>query len=73
MHPTQKPTALIEYLVKTYSKENDIILDFCMGAATTGEACINLNRNFTGIEKDINCYEVAKQRLSKAKGEENAG
>lgn len=73
LHPTQKPTALIEYLVKTYSKENDIILDFCMGSATTGEVCINLNRNFTGIEKDINCYEVAKQRLSKAKGEENAG
>lgn len=64
MHPTQKPLALIEYLVKTYSRENDIILDFCMGSGTTGKACENLNRSFVGIENDISFFELARQRLN---------
>lgn len=64
LHPTQKPLALIEYLVKTYSSENDIILDFCMGSGTTGKACENLNRSFVGIENDISFFELARQRLN---------
>ena len=52
LHPTQKPIALLEYLIKTYTKENEIVLDFTMGSGTTGVACKNLNRNFIGIELD---------------------
>ena len=63
MHPTQKPLALIEYLVKTYSSENDIILDFCMGSGTTGVACRNLNRKFIGIEMDDHYFEIGKNRI----------
>jgi site-specific DNA-methyltransferase (adenine-specific) len=62
-HPTQKPVALLEYLVKTYTQENDTILDFTMGSGTTGIACKNLNRNFIGIEKDDKYFEIAKQRI----------
>lgn len=62
-HPTQKPIALMEYLVKTYSNENDIVLDFTMGSGSTGVACKNLNRQFIGIEKEKNYYEVAKERI----------
>jgi site-specific DNA-methyltransferase (adenine-specific) len=64
LHPTQKPVALMEYLVKTYSNEGDTILDFAMGSGTTGVACQNLNRNFIGIEKDAEYFEIAKQRLN---------
>ena len=63
LHPTQKPLALIEELVKTYSNENDTILDNCMGSGTTGVACKNLNRNFIGIEKDNKYFEIAKERI----------
>ena len=62
-HPTQKPVALIEYLIKTYTKEGDLVLDNTMGSGTTGVACINTNRNFIGIELDKDYYEQAKQRL----------
>jgi len=62
-HPTQKPVALLEYLVKTYTNENDIVLDFTMGSGTTGIACVNLNRRFIGIEKDLKYYEIAKKRI----------
>lgn len=63
LHPTQKPLELLEWLVKTYSNENDIILDNCMGSGTTGVACKNLNRNFIGIEKDNQYFEIAKKRI----------
>ncbi|MEE1252094.1 MAG: DNA methyltransferase, partial [Bacteroidales bacterium] len=64
IHPTQKPISLMEYLVKTYTNENDIVLDFTMGSGTTGIACKNLNRNFIGIELDSQYFETAKQRIS---------
>lgn len=63
LHPTQKPLALIEELVKTYSNENDLILDNCMGSGTTGVACKNLNRNFIGIEKEKKYFDIAKERI----------
>jgi len=63
IHPTQKPVALYEYLIKTYTNEGDTILDFCMGSGTTGQACINTGRNFIGIEKDEKYYNIAKERL----------
>ena len=63
LHPTQKPLDLIEYLIKTYTNENDIILDNCMGSGTTGVACLNLNRDFIGIEKDEKYFNIAKERL----------
>jgi site-specific DNA-methyltransferase (adenine-specific) len=53
----------MEYLVKTYTQENDTVLDFTMGSGTTGVACKNLNRNFIGIEKDDKYFEIAKQRI----------
>lgn len=65
VHPTQKPLNLIEYLVKTYTSEGDTVLDFTMGSGTTGVACINLNRNFIGIEKDKNYFNVAVERINK--------
>jgi len=63
-HPTQKPVALFEYLVKTYSNENMTIFDPCMGSGTTGVACKNLNRNFIGIEKDEQYFKIAEQRIN---------
>jgi site-specific DNA-methyltransferase (adenine-specific) len=63
LHPTQKPVALMEYLIKTYTNEGDTVLDNCMGSGTTGVACKNLNRNFIGIEKDENYFEIAKRRI----------
>jgi site-specific DNA-methyltransferase (adenine-specific) len=63
LHPTQKPLALLEELVKTYSNENDTVLDNCMGSGTTGVACKNLNRNFIGIEKDKKYFDIAKERI----------
>ena len=62
-HPTQKPVALLEYLIKTYTNENDTVLDFTMGSGSTGVACKNLNRNFIGIEKDEKYFDIAKQRI----------
>lgn len=62
-HPTQKPVALIEYLIKTYTNENETVLDFTMGSGTTGVACKNLNRNFIGIEMDDKYFELAKNRI----------
>jgi site-specific DNA-methyltransferase (adenine-specific) len=65
MHPTQKPVALMEYLIKTYTNENETVLDFTMGSGTTGVACKNLNRNFIGIELDQDYFEIAKKRICK--------
>ena len=62
-HPTQKPVALLEYLVKTYSNEGDTILDNCMGSGTTAIACVNTGRNFIGFEKEREYYDVACRRL----------
>ena len=63
-HPTQKPLELMEYLVKTFSNEGDIVLDFTMGSGSTGVACKKLNRSFIGIEKDILYYDIAKKRIN---------
>lgn len=63
VHPTQKPIALVEYLIKTYSNECDLILDSCMGSGTTGVGCKNLNRDFIGIELDEKYYNIAKNRI----------
>ena len=66
LHPTQKPVALLEYLVKTYTNEGDIVLDNCMGSGSTGIACINTGRKFFGIELNDKYYEIAKQRIDNA-------
>ena len=66
VHPTQKPVALMEYLIKTYTLEGETILDFTMGSGTTGVACKNLNRNFIGIEKDEKYFEIARARIEAA-------
>ena len=64
IHPTQKPVALLEYLIKTYTQENDTVLDFTMGSGTTGVACKNLNRNFIGIELDSKYFAIAESRIN---------
>ena len=63
LHPTQKPVALLEYLIKTYTKENEVILDNCMGSGSTGIACVNTNRKFIVIDLDVNYYNISKQRI----------
>ena len=63
LHPTQKPVALIEYLIKTYTNENETVLDFTFGSGTTGVACKNLNRKFIGIELDDHYFEIGKNRI----------
>ena len=64
LHPTQKPVALMEYLIKTYTNEGDTVLDFTMGSGTTGVACKNLNRNFIGIELDKKYFDIAEKRIN---------
>lgn len=64
LHPTQKPVALLEYLIKTYSNESETVLDFTFGSGSTGVACLNTNRKFLGIEMDAKYYEVACDRLN---------
>lgn len=64
-HPTQKPVALCEYLIKTYTNENETVLDFTMGSFTTAIACLNTKRSFIGIEKDEHYFQVGKERLEK--------
>lgn len=63
-HPTQKPIALMEYLIKTYTNEGETVLDNCMGSGTTGVACKKTGRHFIGIEKDENYYNIAVRRVS---------
>lgn len=65
-HPTQKPVALMEYLIKTYTNEGETVLDFAMGSGTTGVACKNLNRNFIGIELDKAYFDLASERIYKS-------
>jgi DNA modification methylase len=67
IHPTQKPVSLLEYLIKTYTLENQTVLDNCMGSGSTGVACINTNRNFIGMEKNKTFFEIAKKRIEQAK------
>jgi len=67
MHPTQKPVLLMEYLIKTYTNENDLIMDNCMGSGTTGIACKKINRHFIGIELDLVYFQTAKDRISNLK------
>jgi len=71
VHPTQKPVALMEYLIKTYTNEGETVLDFTMGSGTTGVACMNLNREFVGIELDPGYFEIAKGRIESAIGGAN--
>ena len=66
VHPTQKPVALLEYLIKTYTNEGETVLDNCMGSGSTGVACVNTNRNFIGIELDDNYFNIAQKRINQA-------
>ena len=63
IHPTQKPVALLEYLIKTYTLEGETVLDNCMGSGSTGVACVNTGRNFIGIEKDDKYFDIAEKRI----------
>lgn len=74
LHPTQKPIALLEYLIKTYTNEGETVLDFTMGSGSTGVACVNTNRKFIGIELDENYFNIAKSRIeNQLKGTECVG
>lgn len=66
IHPTQKPVALMEYMIRTYTKEGDTVLDNCMGSGSTGVSCANTGRNFIGIEKDPKYFQIAKERIEAA-------
>ena len=66
LHPTQKPVELLEYLIKTYTNEGEIVLDFTMGSGSTGVACVNTGRKFIGIELDDKYFEISKSRLNEA-------
>lgn len=70
-HPTQKPVPLLEYLVKTYTNPGDTVLDNCMGSGSTGVACIRTGRRFIGIEKDLQFFQVAQNRLEEESGKDN--
>ena len=63
IHPTQKPVALMDYLIKTYSNENEVVLDNCMGSGTTGVSAVKCNRKFIGIEKDKHYFDLASDRI----------
>ena len=65
-HPTQKPVALMEYLIRTYTNPNELVLDNTMGSGTTGVACMNTGRRFIGIERDEKYFEIAKTRITDA-------
>ena len=69
LHPTQKPVALLEYLIKTYTQTNETVLDFTMGSGSTGVAAVNTNRDFIGIELDKNYYDIATKRIEQAQKE----
>ena len=68
LHPTQKPVALMEYLIRTYTNEGEAVLDFTMGSGTTGVACANTSRRFIGIERDDTYFQIAKRRIEDAYG-----
>lgn len=73
LHPTQKPVALLEHLIKTYTNENETVLDNCMGSGSTGVACINTNRNFIGMELDEEYFNIAKKRIEETIKEKGVG
>jgi site-specific DNA-methyltransferase (adenine-specific) len=66
VHPTQKPVALMEYLIRTYTNEGEVVLDPTMGSGTTGVACVNTRRNFIGIERDPDYFAIAERRIAEA-------
>ena len=68
-HPTQKPVALLEYLIRTYTNEGETVLDFTAGSGSTGVACVNTNRNFIGIEIDEGYFEIARKRIEEAQAQ----
>lgn len=71
LHPTQKPTDLLEYLIKTYTNEGDVVLDNCMGSGSTCVACVNTNRHYIGFEKEAKYYDIACKRLDEVEGVTN--
>jgi site-specific DNA-methyltransferase (adenine-specific) len=71
VHPTQKPVPLLEWLIKTYSNKNEVVLDNCMGSGSCGVAAMNLNRKFIGIEMMQEYYEISKTRIESCRGVEN--
>jgi DNA modification methylase len=73
VHPTQKPVALLEYLIKTYTVENETVLDFTMGSGSTGVACANTNRQFIGIELDEKYFAIAEKRINEALAAKQSG
>ena len=66
VHPTQKPIELLEYLIKTYTNESEVVLDNCMGSGSTGVACKNVGRDFIGIELNERYFQIAKERIENA-------
>ena len=73
LHPTQKPVALFEYLIKTYTNEGETVLDNCIGSGTTAIACINTGRNFIGIEKEREYVDIARKRISEHSNQMDLG
>lgn len=73
LHPTQKPLSLMEYLIKSHTKEGDVVLDFTMGSGSTGVACLNTNRKFIGIELDKKYFDIAKKRIEECEKELMSG
>ena len=71
LHPTQKPVELLEYLIKTYTNEGEVVLDNCMGSGSTCVACVNTNRHYIGFEKEPKYYDIACKRLDEAEGVKN--
>ena len=71
LHPTQKPILLLEDLIKTFSNENDLVVDLTMGSCSTGIACINTNRIFIGIELDENYFNISKKRVEEKRKEKD--
>lgn len=67
VHPTQKPVALMEYLIRTYTREGDVVMDNCMGSGTTGVACVNTGRKFVGIEREEKYFAIASERIANAR------
>lgn len=72
LHPTQKPVALLEYLIRTFTDEGNMILDNCMGSGSTGIACINTNRNFIGMELDNEYFNIASKRIKEKLNEQKS-
>lgn len=73
LHPTQKPVALLEYLIRTYTNDGETVLDFTMGSGSTGVACANTNRRFIGIELDEGYFDTAKKRIEEAYDKRTSG